>query len=64
VNQGSGEGVRGNVHTCTIDRFRSLLKRGIIGTFHNVSRKYPLRYVAEFEWRYNNRGNSISSAQP
>jgi len=58
VNHGRGEYVRGNVHTCTIDGFWSLLKRGIIGTFHNVSRKYLYLYVTEFEWRYNNRDNA------
>ena len=57
VNHSKGEYVRGEVHTCTIDGFWSLLKRGIIGTFHNVSRKYLPLYVAEFEWRYNNRTN-------
>jgi transposase-like protein len=57
VNHSRGEYVRGNVHTCTIDGFWSLLKRGIIGTFHNVSAKYLPLYVAEFEWRYNNRTN-------
>jgi hypothetical protein len=55
VTDGRGEYVRGNVHTCTIDGFWSLLKRGIIGTFHNVSRKYLPVDVAEFEWRHNNR---------
>jgi transposase-like protein/IS1 family transposase len=57
VTHGRGEYVRGNVHTCTIDGFWSLLKRGIIGTLHNVSRKYLPLYVAEFEWRHNNRNN-------
>jgi len=57
VNHSKGEYVRGEVHTCTIDGFWSLLKRGIIGTFHNVSRKYLPLYVAEFERRYNNRSN-------
>jgi transposase-like protein len=57
VNHGRGEYVRDVVHTCTIDGFWSLLKRGTIGTFHNVSRKYLPLYVAEFEWRYNNRDN-------
>jgi transposase-like protein len=57
VTHGRGEYVRGNVHTCTIDGFWSLLKSGIIGTFHNVSRKYLPLYVAEFEWRHNNRDN-------
>ena len=57
VTHGRGEYVRGNVQTQTIDGFWSLLKRGIIGTFHNVSAKYLPLYVAEFEWRYNNRDN-------
>ena len=34
------------------------MKRGIVGTFHNVSRKYLPLYVAEFEFRYNNRKNA------
>lgn len=59
VTHGRGEYVRGLVHTCTIDGFWSLLKRGIMGTFHNVSRKYLPLYVAEFEWRYNNRNNEL-----
>jgi transposase-like protein len=58
VNHMRGEYVRGNVHTQTIDGFWSLLKRGILGTFHNVSKKYLPLYVAEFEWRYNNRTNA------
>jgi hypothetical protein len=45
------------VHTQTIDGFWSLLKRGIMGSFHKVSRKYLPLYVAEFEFRYNNRNN-------
>jgi transposase-like protein len=57
VTHDRGEYVRGLVHTQTIDGFWSLLKRGIIGTFHNVSKKYLPLYVAEFEWRYNNRNN-------
>ena len=44
--------------TQAIDGFWSLLKRGIMGTFHKVSAKYLPPYVAEFEWRYNNRNNA------
>ena len=36
-------------------RIWSLLKRGIIGTYHNVSRKYLPLYLAEFQFRFNNR---------
>jgi hypothetical protein len=57
VRRGRGEYVAGAVHTCTIDGFWSLLKRGIMGTFHEVSAKYLPLYVAEFEFRYNNRNN-------
>jgi transposase-like protein len=57
VRHSAGEYVRGVVHTQTIDGFWSLLKRGIMGTFHNVSKKYLPLYVAEFEFRYNNRNN-------
>lgn len=57
VRHGQGEYVVGAVHTQTIDGFWSLVKRGIMGTFHRVSAKYLPLYVAEFEWRYNNRNN-------
>ncbi len=57
VNHSAGQYVNGAVHTATIDGFWSLLKRGIMGSYHKVSRKYPPLYVAEFEWRYNNRNN-------
>ena len=57
VRHSAGQYVDGVVHTRTIDGFWSLLKRGIMGSFHKVSRKYLPLYVAEFEFRYNNRNN-------
>lgn len=45
-------------HTNTIEGFWSIFKRGVVGTFHKVSRKYMPLYVAEFQFRYNNRKNS------
>jgi transposase-like protein len=57
VRHSAGQYVNGVVHTQTIDGFWSLLKRGIMGSFHKVSRKYLPFYVAEFEFRYNNRDN-------
>src|SRR5437870_6387733 len=43
------------VHTNTVGSKFSLLKRGIIGTFHQVSKKHPPLYLAEFDHRYNHR---------
>ncbi len=57
VHHGQGEYVHGNVHTNTIEGFWSLVKRGIMGTFHKVSRRYLPLYVNEFQFRYNNRMN-------
>ena len=50
--------VVGAIHTNTIEGFWSLFKRPIVGSFHKVSRKYLLLYIAEAQFRYNNRNNS------
>jgi transposase-like protein len=55
VRHGAGEYVRGNVHTNNIDGFWSLIKRGVVGTFHQVSRSYLPLYLNEFAFRHNNR---------
>jgi len=34
-----------------------LLKRGVMGSFHNVSKKYLPLYLNEFSFRFNNRKN-------
>ena len=57
VHHSQGEYVHGNIHTQTIEGFWSLVKRGVVGTFHKVSRKYLQLYANEFEFRYNNRKN-------
>ena len=57
VNHHENEYVRGVVHTANLDSFWALLKRGVIGTYHNVSRRYLPLYLAEFEFRHNNREN-------
>ena len=41
--------------TPTIDGYWGLLKRGIIGSFHQVSIKHLHRYLSEFQFRWNNR---------
>jgi transposase-like protein len=58
VHHSLNEYVVGAVHTQTIEGFWSLIKRGIMGTYHKVSAKYLPLYVAEFEFRYNNRNNA------
>lgn len=55
VAHGRGEYVRGMVHTNTVEGYFSLLKRGLIGTYHHCSAKHLQRYVNEFDFRYNNR---------
>jgi len=55
VRHGEKVYVRGNVHTNNIENFWSLLKRGVIGTFHNVSADYLPLYLAEFTFRHNFR---------
>jgi len=49
------EYVRGIVHTNFAESYFSLLKRGIIGTFHNVSTQHFQRYLHEFDFRWNSR---------
>src|SRR5271156_2832307 len=52
-----GEYVVGAIHTNTIESFWSLLKRGIVGSYHKVSKEHLPAYVSEFEFRFNNRKN-------
>ena len=58
IDHARGQYVVGAVHTQTIEGFWSLIKRGMVGTFHKVSKKYLPLYVAEFQFRYNNRENA------
>ena len=58
INHAAHEYVVGAVHTNTIEGFWSIFKRGVVGTFHKVSKKYMPLYVAEFQFRYNNRENA------
>lgn len=44
-----------DVHSNTIEGAFSLLKRGVYGTFHSVSKKHLANYLNEFEFRYNTR---------
>jgi IS1 family transposase len=58
IDHARGQYVIGAIHTQTIEGFWSIFKRGVVGTFHKMSRKYMPLYVAEFQFRYNNRENA------
>jgi transposase-like protein len=60
VNHSKGEYSRTEpgkptIHTNTIEGVFSLLKRGIIGTYHQVGKHHLHRYLSEFDFRYNAR---------
>ena len=55
IRHGYGEYVRGDVYTNTAESFFALLKRGVYGTFHAVSKKHLHRYINEFVFRWNHR---------
>lgn len=50
-----GEYAVGKVHSNTAEASFSLLKRGLIGTFHHVGEQHLQRYVTEFDFRWNHR---------
>jgi len=53
----SREYAHGDVHTNTVESAFSLLKRGIVGTWHKVSAKHLPAYLDEMCFRFNNRKN-------
>jgi len=55
VNHSIEEYVRGDVYTNTVENYFSILKRGIIGTYHHISNQHTPMYLAEFDFRYNSR---------
>jgi transposase-like protein len=55
VNHTRREYVRGDVTTNTVEGFFGILKRGVNGVYHHVSKKHLHRYVGEFAFRYNAR---------
>lgn len=65
VNHSIEEYVRGGFwHTNTVENYFSILKRGITGTYHHVSQAHLKRYLAEFDFRYNERsGLGVSDAE-
>jgi transposase-like protein len=55
VVHSANEYVRGDAHTNTIEGYFSILKRGIYGVYQHVSEHHLKRYLAEFDFRYNER---------
>jgi hypothetical protein len=49
------EYVRGDVHTNTVESSFALVKRGIMGVYHNVSKEYLHRYLWQFDFIWNHR---------
>jgi transposase len=60
INHSEKVYVMGDIHTNTIEGFWSLVKRGIGGVYHSVSKKYLQTYLDEYSFRYNRR----NSGQP
>lgn len=55
IKHSNNEWVRGEIHTNSIESFWALLKRGVVGSYHHVSKKYLPFYLNEFSFRHNNR---------
>jgi len=56
VNHSAEEYVRGTFwYTNTVESYFALLKRGVMGSFHNISEAHLFRYLAEFDFRHNHR---------
>jgi transposase-like protein len=63
VNHSKEEYVRGEVHSNTVENYFSVFKRGMRGVYQHCDEKHLHRYLAEFDYRYNNReGNGIDDA--
>jgi hypothetical protein len=55
VDHSKGEYVRGDVHTNTLEGFFSVFKRGLVGVYQHMGEAHLHRYLAEFDFRRNNR---------
>jgi transposase-like protein len=55
VKHSAGEYVRGDVHTNSAEGYFSIFKRGMRGVYQQCAEKHLHRYLAEFDFRYNNR---------
>jgi transposase-like protein len=55
VDHSKFEWARGDVHTNTLEGFFSIFKRGLVGVYQHMDKKHLDRYLAEFDFRMNNR---------
>jgi len=55
VDHSKDEYVRGEITTNTVESYFSVFKRGMRGTYQHCAEKHLHRYLAEFDFRYNNR---------
>jgi hypothetical protein len=55
VKHSAREYARGDVTTNTVEGYFSVFKRGMRGTYQHCAEKHLERYLAEFDFRYNNR---------
>jgi transposase-like protein len=55
VNHGKGEYSDGFVSTNTVEGYFSIFKRGMKGVYQHCNERHLERYLAEFDFRYNNR---------
>src|SRR5476651_1747475 len=60
VNHSKGEYKRGDASTNEVEAFFALLKRGIVGSFHHISKQHLDRYCDEFSFRWNHRKTTDS----
>ena len=64
VRHSIGEYGRGEIHTNTVEGYFSIFKRGMRGVYQHCSEEHLHRYLAEFDFRYNNRAAlKISDAE-
>jgi transposase-like protein len=55
VDHTSGEYVRGEITSNTVEGYFSIFKRGMKGVYQHCSEKHLHRYLSEFDFRYSNR---------
>jgi transposase-like protein len=58
IKHRDGVYVQGEIHTNTVESAFSLLKRGIVGSWHKVSAKHLAAYLEEMTFRFNRRNKT------